>query len=380
MDTLTRAEMNELMAVRGGPCVSILMPTHRAGSDKDQNRIRFRNHVKEAEGQLRDIGVRGPEAERILATAQSMSRDDFFWERMADSLVVFLDPHGSTVLRLTVPVEDLVTVADRFTFTPLIPAMDPGTHFWLLALSENEVRFFKGGRFGMGVVDLRDAPGSLEDAFKFTVFEHPGTRGIRKRRPGVFKGHSVGGREVEDMKQVRAYFRQIDHALRDVLSTESAPLVLAGVEYLIDAYRHETSYRHVLPQGIHGNPERTPVAELHAAAWAAVEPTLTESRRRDLDRMEEALGKGQGSASLKEIFPMAVQGRVDTIAVAEGCHEWGKVDETGRVVEQNAEQHPGDEDLLDHAALRTWTTDGTVYVVSRDEVPGESTVAARFRY
>ncbi|MCC7077560.1 MAG: hypothetical protein IT198_10580 [Acidimicrobiia bacterium] len=380
MDTLTRAEMNDLMAIRGGPCVSIMMPTHRAGADRDQDPIRFRNLLKTADHQLRETDVRGPDAEALLASARELGEDDFFWDHLADSLVVFVDPAGTTVLRLTVPLEELVTVGDRHTLTPLIPAMDPGTHFYLLALSENDVRFLKGGRFGMGIVDLPDAPDSLSDAFKYTLFEHPGTRGIRKRRPGIFKGHSVGGKEVEDMKQIRAYFKQVDNALQHVLAGKTAPLVLAGVEYLMDAYRSSTAYRYVLPEGIHGNPDRTPVPDLHKAGWALVEPVLAESRRRDLARIEEALGRGQGSASLKEILPAAAQGRVELIAVAAGAHEWGRVDESGNVTQDSPEQRPGDEDLLDHAALRVWTTDGTVYVVPREEVPGGGPVAARHRY
>ena len=41
---------------------------------------------------------------------------------------------------------------------------------------------------------------------------------------------------------------------------------------------------------------------------------------------------------------------------------------------------PGDEDLLDFAAIHTLFNGGTVYAVDPDEVPGGTPLAAVFRY
>jgi hypothetical protein len=44
------------------------------------------------------------------------------------------------------------------------------------------------------------------------------------------------------------------------------------------------------------------------------------------------------------------------------------------------EPQPGDEDLLDSAAVHTFLNGGTVYAVEPVEVPDEATLAAVFRY
>ena len=53
----------------------------------------------------------------------------------------------------------------------------------------------------------------------------------------------------------RKYFTQIDRVLRPYFADHSEPLVVAGVDYLLPIFREASSYRHLVPQGIPGNPE-----------------------------------------------------------------------------------------------------------------------------
>ncbi len=52
----------------------------------------------------------------------------------------------------------------------------------------------------------------------------------------------------------------------------------------------------------------------------------------------------------------------------------------GQVPEIHDARMPGDEDLLDTAAVGAWRAGATVYVVPLADVPGETGVAAVFRY
>lgn len=62
MRTLTREELKRLMEWRGGLCVSVFMPTHRVGpKDLEQDPIRLKNLLREAENQLVGHGMRAAE-------------------------------------------------------------------------------------------------------------------------------------------------------------------------------------------------------------------------------------------------------------------------------------------------------------------------------
>ena len=48
MDLLPRRELEGLILEREGPCVSIFLPTHRAGAETQQDPIRLKNLLGEA--------------------------------------------------------------------------------------------------------------------------------------------------------------------------------------------------------------------------------------------------------------------------------------------------------------------------------------------
>ena len=57
MDILTKAELEQLMRKEQQWCVSIYMPTHRTGGETQQDPIRLKNLLGEAEKRLSDQGV-----------------------------------------------------------------------------------------------------------------------------------------------------------------------------------------------------------------------------------------------------------------------------------------------------------------------------------
>ena len=62
MDIFDRPDLDNLLKTQAGPCVSIFLPTERAGREVQQNPIRLKNLLKEAEHRLKDLGVRGVES------------------------------------------------------------------------------------------------------------------------------------------------------------------------------------------------------------------------------------------------------------------------------------------------------------------------------
>jgi len=51
------------------------------------------------------------------------------------------------------------------------------------------------------------------------------------------------------------YLRTLDAALHEMLREESAPFVLAGVEYLWPLYRAANTYPHLIEGGVAGKPQ-----------------------------------------------------------------------------------------------------------------------------
>jgi hypothetical protein len=388
MDILTRDELRALTKKPDGSCVSIYMPTHRVGAEIQQDPIRLKNLLAEAEEHLLTRGLRTSEAKELLEPAGRLLQDGLFWQRQSDGLALFLSPEAFRYYRLPFDFKELVVVSDRFHVKPLVPLFGGDGQFYVLALSQNEVRLLQGTRYSVSEVDLEGVPTSLAEALRYNDPEkrfqfHTSTLtpGGKGGRPAIFHGHGVAS--ADDPKEyILRYFHRVDEGLRDLLRDEQAPLVLAGVDYLLPIYREANTHPHLVDEGIEGNPEELRAEELHEQAWAIVQPLFLAAQKDAAAEYKQLAGTGseQASGDPKEIIPAAYHGRVETLFVAIGLQQWGTFDPAANVVQLHREVKAGDEDLLDFAAVHTLLNGGTAFAVEPDKVPDEALLAAVFRY
>ena len=163
---MPKDELKELLRYKG-KCVSIYMPTHRAGAETQQDPIRLKNLLREAEAALIRTGLRSSRARELLEPAQELVEDHEFWQHQSDGLAIFLSPGLFRSYRLPLEFEESVFVAERFHVKPLLPLLTGDGRFYVLALSQNEVRLLQGTRFNVGEVDLEDVPRSLAEALSY---------------------------------------------------------------------------------------------------------------------------------------------------------------------------------------------------------------------
>jgi len=116
---LTRDDLSNLMEPREGWCVSIYQPTHRAGSEIQQDPIRFKNLLTEAEERLESTGMRSADARRMLEPAGKLLSDSMFWQHQGDSLAVFIADGFLEWYHLPVQVDEMAVVNRRFHLKPL---------------------------------------------------------------------------------------------------------------------------------------------------------------------------------------------------------------------------------------------------------------------
>ena len=383
MDVLSRTELKTLLEKRGEWCVSLYLPTHRAGRDIQQDPIRLKNLLRNAEERLLASGLRAVEARSLLAPAQELLQDEMFWRHQSDGLVLFLSPTEFHSYRLPLQFAELEVVTDRFHVKPLLPLIQSGQRFFVLALSQNKVRLLECSQHHVDEANLENVPTSLAEALKYDDPEkqlqfHTGTPSGQGQRAAMFHGHGVGVDDAKD--RILRYFHQVNKGLQTVLQDERAPLILAGVEYLLPIYREANTYTHLVSEGITGNPDTLPAQDLHQQAWAIVQPLLQKAQADAVAQYRQLAGTKRASDTLEEIVPAAYHGRVECLFVAVGIQQWGTFDAADNTVHVHEATEPGDEDLLDFAAVQTFLNGGIVYAVPLPEVPDHARLAAVFRY
>jgi hypothetical protein len=362
-DSLTKAELEALAGHRAAACVSIHFSPHRAGREVQQDAIRLRNLLQRAAERLTALGLRRSEVGDILDPARALLDDPLFWDHRALGIALFASPGWLARYRLPIELAESVVVGPRFDLKPLFALTAGDGRFYLLALAQKAPRLYRGSRYMLEQVQLANMPESLASALNLEV------------------------KQPQPNEPIIEYFRALDAALHTMLHEESAPLVLAGVEYLWPLYRAANTYPHLTEVGVAGNPHDLRPDELHARAWKLVEPYFARPEHEARARFEELAGRqGAGRTHIRaldrvaDVVPAAGAGRIDSLFIALDAHAWGRVDDASLAAEMHSSPQPGDEDLLNRAALETYLKGGAVFAVPSERVPGHAPAAAILRY
>lgn len=391
MDPFTRDDLRTLMNARHKCCVSLYTPTHRTGREIREDAVRLKNTINEAEEKLIAAGLRSPEARDILDPARRLLADEMFMRDLRDGLAIFAAPGFFKHYRLPVTFDEVVTANTRFHVGPLLPLLQADGRYYLLAVSQNHVRLFRGTHYTIAELYPEKLPRSLQDALKIDEFreslQHLAYTGVGVGGPvsarameGGIHGHGGSSMDVRKSDEIREFFVRLNNGLDEFFGEENAPLVFAGVEYLFPIFKHVCHYRRLVDAPVTGNPDGLKIEELHDKAWRIVEPIFAKSLNDALERYGTQVSHGLGSSDLHEVITAAHAGRVENLFVAKGEEVWGRVDEKTGSASPGQEDEPGTEDLLDHAAVQTLLHGGTVFAVERDRMPNKGPIAASFRF
>ena len=168
--------------------------------------------------------------------------------------------------------------------------------------------------------------------------------------------------------------------LEKYLGTDTAPLVLAAVEYEQAFYRQENAYPNLVDEGILGNPQELDQNQIHDAAWEIVQPHFAQARQTMLGHYANLSNTDKTSDSLETILPAAYHGRVRALFIEANAKAWGQFDPETLLTTVHGSCGEGDVDLIDLATVYVLEHQGTIYALRREEMPAESPLAAMFRY
>ena len=368
VDIPTRSEIGALAGSRKDACVSIYVETTPLTQKIDRNQTEFRNLARKALEQLAEDGLDKRRHADLNEALEDLAEDDDFWRLQANSLAVFATPDGVRSFRLANDLAPTVQVSDRFHITPLLRAVTFAHTAFVLALSENDVRLVEISP-DLPPVSVRvdDLPRNAANAV--------GTASVNSRSASG----RIQGSEGQNVR-LRQYARQVDSALRPVLSGRDTPLILAATGRLAPLYHSVNSYPDLLEKDISDSPDRLSDEDIAAAA----RPILDDHYARRLDQLAEryhaSVGGGLAISDASDAARAATFGAVDTLIVDMDAVLPGSVDEESGVIDLAGEESAGSYDILDEIARRTLAGSGRVLAVRKEDLPAGDQLAAILRY
>jgi hypothetical protein len=312
IDVVTSEDLQDL-ATHDGPCVSVFLPTARHGPNTLEGSVRLRKLLRQAETDLEGSGVDQATVDEILEPLRALVDDAPFWQHQSDGLALYASTALTRHFRVPLAFAEAKVAGSRFRLLPLWPLVAGDDTFFIISLSQNDVRVFEATRQTIDEVAPGPVPRSLADAL---AHEDPERQ---------LQSHSVGGTDVQfhghgagaetDKATLERYFRAVDKGLRTVLGPTRQPVVLACVGYYLPIFQSDTRLANLADTAIEGNPEHRAPDQLLAAARVIIDPMQAARRTASAERFSGLAGTGRTLTDVADIVTAAHQGRVETLLV-----------------------------------------------------------------
>lgn len=323
-------EFPRLAADRGGRRVSMFLSTWRAGSALPA-RVRFANLVRRVEHVLRTDGTSTADVAAVLGGARDLAEDLWLWERPAAGIALFASGGATQTYWVPTPLPEMATVGDRFTLTPLLPALNAGGRFLVLQLGQAETRLFSGTRSGFDEVTSLGSP-------------------------------------------AHDHFELAEAVVRDAAGHTRAPLVVVGEPDLRATYRRLSSWPGLVTPTVGDVTDRISPEAVHRRTWPIVEPVLRARDFATADAVQALRGTGRTLHEPARILTAAERGHVQALVVATEATWWAEQPVAIRLHEE-----PAPHEQLGTAAAAVLSHAGSVFTVPAQRLPKNTTALALLR-
>jgi hypothetical protein len=381
MKHMSKTDIEKLHNERQDNNVSIYIKASDAAPEEkeNQNRINLKNRIKEAKEMLKKNGLKEDEADEYLKPAYDLTDDSQLMRNLWGGLAMFLNENHFYYVNVPKNWHDIAYVGDEFYLAPVIEPIVANQSFYILSINLEQTRFFKADRFHIEEIEVEDfIPENMEEAigfdYKDRLYQHVSAHTGQGQT--FYHGHAEG--EEEKKKEIKKFLNHLNDGLMKMLNDKTEPLVVESVDYIFSFFREINDYKGLIDQNISLSPERMNEANLHQEAWKLIEKELKQSIDNDLAYYNDSRNK---SDMPEDIVLRALQGRVDTLFVNRNANEWGLVDGRDFKVKVHEDYMPGDKDLLNHAIINTYFTNGSIHLLEPEEMPEKNRkLCAVYRY
>ena len=221
-EKLLGEELLDMQKEKGKICISIIVPTHRLSPERRVDKLEVERAINNAKESLQ---YRYPES-NINPLLQAI--DDLYetidFTHNSDGLGLYVSPNTKLAVQFPFPVEEKVMVGDNFELRDLLYKVNYANPYFVLLLTEKEVRLFEGTWDDLNEIKDSNFPKKYEEEFIY----NPPSRGTPYTGHAHVRNFEKDKSALEEIR-FKDFFRDTDDLLNDYL-VNNTPLILLGPE------------------------------------------------------------------------------------------------------------------------------------------------------
>lgn len=373
---------HEIFNEKEGPFLSLYQPTYRDPSHAEENRIRFKNLLKQLEASLKKK-FPDSDVDPIMKPFYEIREDRSFWDHTKDGLAVFATPKHTVVFKTQSPVKEIAMVGKTsFHTKPMIRLLETQDEYHVLAIGREKFELYDCVKDVCDRVEIdSEIPTTKEEAIG--TFEEDPTLNYGAYQgdgptPG-FHGHDDIKGVLE--KDIERFFRHADKVVYDNYSKPTEkPLILCTLPEYQSFFQENSRNTQLVKEGVKRSENMIDAKRLGREAWAIFKPKYEARINELINSYNNASTKGLGSDNLEAIAENIIKGNIETILVESEKTVPGRIDrDSGRIIKGEPD-HPDYDDVLDDIAQLVQKQGGEVHVLDADKMPTNKGLAAIYRF
>ena len=348
-----------LQSSQSKPCVSIVIPTNRAISEREHNRIMIEQTIKKVMEKLHSGTTVFDARDIVKKIYECYAEIDF--KQLMDGVGIFVSPEISQLVIFPLPVKEKIIIGDTFEIRDLVYTINRMPKYWALNLNMHKSSLFYG--FGDTLTEMKDEnfPISFKDQYQ---------RQQNSKPYDIDKSSEVQTRMLQ-------YFRKIDRLLDNYTHSKPFLLVLAGVDQSLGYFNKITRHKQAVIHEIHGHYDKKNMNELSGQAWQAIESYNANKRVKVLNEMQESIGKNMCALGIKDVMEAAKEGKGKMLIVEKNYMSPYITNGTNNSATKKAKKIS---DVVDDTVDMVLQKGGEVTFIENDDLKPYNRIAMILRY
>lgn len=366
LEPLSTAKLKELSADEYKSVLTLQMPTHQNGRETQQNPIRYKNLVSEAEQRIGDDSS----LTSLVDQLRERIDDHHFWQHQGDGLLVHGTPGNLRYFRLRRDVPERVQVGSMPFLRDVMPPLHAIDDAFVLTLTWEQagLQTFAAGQLsdehaGEFPVHFDDLvlPRDPEESLQFSSQSARGPSG--GGQAAMYHGHGEGEDRIEADRE--NYLTRVGRLVSSQTYNDPRPLVAVGTQELLGHFGAASGLD--ADVSIAASPAELSGDELSER----VRQMLAEGESQAHENFEKAYSAAMSGERVAtkpvEVATAAMRGQVQQLVIGNDVQAEGTLD-----VDSAEAKTAGDGTkvcLVNAAAIHTLRYGGTVHRCDADQLP-----------
>jgi hypothetical protein len=355
-------EVYELLQDPGGPCLTIILPTHREGSEKKSDFTLIKKYTEKARRlMVENYGknISGPVLEKLAEVLENLDLD-----HNQEGLGLFISQALQRVIRFPFPVESKIMASDSFEVRDVLYKSGLTIPYHVLVLTEKVARLFEGQLADLHEVKDKNFPEKYVDDYIYErSFQSASSAGATYEK-SMEKDKSI----LEEIR-TKSFFHHIDQRLQSYL-LPATPLFVFGTVEILGFFREITKHKANIMGNVQGSYGAATVSQIAPLAWNQMHQSLLQKHLGYVKEYEESIGQGKGSSGLQTIWNAVREGRGRKLLVEKDyrCPGFVAYDSDALFLHQPSVPHRTLPDVVDDVIEKMIEKNGEVILLENGQL------------